>query len=206
MKRYLTYILLIISSICYGQIYSTANSNIQYNDFQSTSYYNQPIRGYNTINYNMQRIGYTTKTGYSTYKGTYNPYNNSYNKNNYYGGGRPRRSPGRPDPNNPDSVGDDWRMNNDYSTLERIWGYLTDPDYESYNKNWPYLINDDYWEEFMAKYGDTEYGEYARKWYENRGLLFPGDPFADPVGEFPISLLLICALGYVYYKKYKNDK
>ena len=205
MKRYLTYILLIISSICYGQIYSTANSNIQYNGFQSSSYYNQPIRGYNTINYNTQRIGYTTKTGYSTYKGTYNPYNKSYNKNNYYGG-CPRRSPGRPDPNNSDSVGDDWRMNNNHSTLERIWGYFTDPDYESYNKNWPYLINDDYWDEFMAKYGDTEYGEYARKWYENRGLPFPGDPFADPVGEFPISLLLICAFGYAYYKKYKNDK
>jgi len=204
MKRYLTYILLIISSICYGQIYSTANSNIQYNGFQSTSYYNQPVRGYNNydrdINYSSPRFGYRTSIGYSTYKKSFNLnsihsgetyYIPSYSSDPNYSG---ENSSYKGGPRKVSGIGGWWDWLN--------WGMLHGvPSSVSNEEMYAYR-------DYVNNGGTYSYND----WYNNIYNVSPGgppspdDPFADPVGEFPISLLLICAFGYAYYKKYKNDK
>lgn len=213
MRKYLIlHILLFVFILtCKSQMYSTSPYIQQrpgFNTYQAKTINEPPSLGYS----NGGRIGYSTYKketflGTNYYRGVYTP---SYGGTTYgstgLGGysGLPRRSPGRPDPNNPDSVGDDWRMNNDHSIWERIGGWLTDPDYESYNENWPYYVDADYWNEFMAIYGNTKYGDYARSWYESRGLPFPGDPMPTPIDDIPV-IVLICFICIYFFHKRKNE-
>lgn len=142
------------------------------------------------------RIGYTTEYA----NGQFNSSHFIDNSSSYRS---PRRSPERPDPNNPDSIKDDWRMNNDHSTLERIWGWITDPNYTSYDANWPSYINEDYYIEFMSKYGDTPYGSTFDSWWREK---HPGQtpPWEAPVGDMPWILGGMFIIAYIIRYKCKE--
>lgn len=186
MKKIIISLLILFISIgCLGNTYSQLNNDPNY----------------------KYRIGYSTKYGnsfnqnvmppsYQMY-GTYNkPYTGGYSP---ITASTPRKSPQRPDPNNDD--GDDWRMNDDYSTWQRIWGAIFDNDYESYDSNWPSYVEPDYWEWFLENY--PEYKDYVEQWFEQHPDA-PNNPFKTPIGD-NLVLLIFLALWCIY-KNLKNDR
>lgn len=75
----------------------------------------------------------------------------------------------------------------------------------NFTSDWPQYVDDDYWDELKSI--DTDAYDYAVQWFEKQGKHFPedqDDPFADPIGNFPIELLVLLILGYVYYRKRKT--
>lgn len=188
MKRYLIYILLIISSICYGQIYNTANSNIQYNNFQTTNYYNQPIRENSYENYNNSKFGYRTSTGYSTYKEDFK-LGSICSGETYY---TPSYSRG---PKRVSGTGWlDWIM---WGVHHDVPSSASNEDMNAYYNAWKNNKGLSWEDWYSSAYGSDS---------DPEGPPSPENPYANPIGEFPIGLLLILLFSYLFYKVKINNK
>ena len=223
MKWTLLNILLLINILVYGSSYNHCSNYYNRSNNIPTQYEYRRIgytTNYSNGNFNSSvyqthsNFGYTTlhRNNYTTvhtYSGTYHPGNTSRPGAShprrvtvYNGSGETDQTPGG---------------NSDSSD----WLYMQDGD-----GNW-YCSKDGgiTW----YKWEEKSYGSGILGWLEYLGDLFagttetwsttpttppensshwasdPDDPFLTPVGEFPISLLLIMIFGYAYYKKKKNE-
>lgn len=218
MKRYLLYILLIINSICYGQIYSTGNR--MYGTMSTPSYDNyKNINGGSNVGYSSPNIGYSTsKYGmtntYNMYERQYNNvYSGTYNPGSSSRSGQPRRVKGYTidgDSINTDGMGNPsdpskgmWLDGYNYYYEDNYWyrGHYDKRGNYIYEK-WSSVFDADWL--FWNWYSGRNPGDDAIQYYQNNPKPHPYDPYADPIGEFPIGLLLILSFLFVYYKKLKN--
>lgn len=196
MKRFIICnILLLLYTICFAQMYETTSAPLRTRQIGYTTNYgysfNQSSCGVTPIHANNITFRSVNNHTYSNfrYTNTYMPISTYRGSTSSYGnrpGGGPRKSAQRP------------FSGNFLEDLADWWRIYTDSD-------WPGYVDEDYWDEFLAAY--PEYEDEAREWYENQGMHFPGDPddpFMEPIGEFPIALLLLLIFGYVYYRKRKT--
>lgn len=186
-------ILLVISNIIYGNMYSTS------------AYIHDRHSAYNTAaqmpmnsSYRTPRIGYSTvgygRTGY--YGGTYNP-GNGENSNGrpgggirkitvYNGQGETAETPGKNN-DNPDWL---YKQDNDGTWWCSQDGGLT---WKKWDSLWGWGLIGFAWRENR---GDPS--ENATKWHND-----PNDPYLQPIGEpiIPTTLLLLSYIGYKTLKR-----
>ena len=217
MKRYLIYMLLLISSAYYGQIYSV--NHRMYGTMNTPSYDNyKNINGGSNIRYSNPNIGYSTSSfgrinTYNMYERQYeNVYSGTYNPGNNSRPGQLRKVHGYTSEG--EYVGDDNGKESDFweSSYEYYWdgehwwrrrksgGGLFKLEWQMYTNdlwNWHWSI----FEEIWKSHPNTSTTPQS---YQNNPRPHPDDPYADPIGEFPIGLLLILSFLFVYYKKFKN--
>lgn len=219
MKRFLILnIILFLSLTCVSQIYETANdrvcnigytTNYGYSGFQSTS---------STLHATMPNY-----TGSSRISGMSVRHTNYGNKSNLYSGTYIPGSTSVPGASRPrritvyDGNGNSMETPGGASDPEGIYMYdestgkwYYSPDnggtwYEWREKQWgdgwlSYIIggifggNGTTWRTVK-----TDPSENSSHWASD-----PDDPFLDPIGDYPIELLVLLILGYVYYRKRKT--
>lgn len=195
MKRFLLYILLIINLMCYGQHYT----------MHSTSMYN--IEKINQPTIHTSNYGYTTKYGYVQNNDIQDFYNYDYNSNLTYNSyesayesdyshpGKPRRAIGDHESGSETITVDGYTAIISWSVDANIIGLIY----------WTITYSDGtqetYWgsKSSAINHAKSVAREKAREKAEKMAS-HPDDPFADPVGEFPIGLLLILMFSYLFYK------
>ena len=222
MKRFLILnIILFLSLACVSQVYETSNNrarrigyttNYGYSGFQSTS---------STLHVTMPN--YTNYTGSSRISGMSVRYTNYVNKSSpyipgstsvpgasrsrritvYNGNGETAETPGGND--DPEGI---YR----YDEVTNKWYYSPDNGITWYE----WRKAEGFWERFTGLIssifggggtgndwrpyrGTDENLENSSKWASD-----PDDPFLEPIGDYPIELLVLLILGYVYYRKRKT--
>lgn len=200
-KILILYILLCVFALnSNAQMYSTSpyiQQRVGYSNYQEKNNDNQSSLGYS----NGSRIGYT-----SQYINVYKPNANfSYDDKGYFNQEQDnympnmRRSPGDK-ANGSETVTVDgysatiswnveagflglayWVITYSDGTSETFWG--------TFNQA----------KSHAARVAADKAKAQAEKMASN-----PGDPYADPIGSFPLGLLLILAIIYSYYKKRKT--
>ena len=222
MKRFLILnIILFLSLTCVSQVYETANgrarnigytTNYGYSGFQSTS---------STLHATMPNY-----TGSSRISGMSVRYTNYGNKSNLYSGTYIPGSTSAPGASRPRRItvyngdgetGQTPGGNKDSSS----WLYMQDADgnwycskdggntwfkweEKNYGSGWNFDLVSYLWD---LAIGNTETWsttpitppENSSHWASD-----PDDPFLDPIGDYPIELLVLLILGYVYYRKRKT--
>ena len=151
-----------------------------------------------TNTYNMYERQYN-----NVYSGTYNPESSGMP-------GGPRKVHGYTA--NGEYVGDDNGDENHF--WENGYEYYWDENNKQWwrkniNSNgfwsWQIYTHEFGWHWSFIKHGLKNHPDplITPQSYKNKPQ-HPYDPYADPIGEFPIGLLLILSFLFVYYKKFKN--
>lgn len=169
---------------CDAQI-PTTNNLVQARRIGYTTNYGNSFQT-NSTHYTFKSVN-IHQNGMVTNTGNYKPAVNHHSPSTSYKPGVPRKSAERPYSGELFEDFVDWlRMNTD--------------------SDWPSYVDEDYWEEFLAKY--PEYEDEARKYFEERGMYFPGDPedpFAEPLeGEIIVLSLFALVYGINCYKNRKT--
>lgn len=211
LKYILTTFILLFSITINGQgIYCTSNSQYKIYRGRVTSAYNNST--YNSVNKNSNVMYSGSNIGYSTVNFGYRTISSSYNTVNVYQPGTTKPSPRRITVYNGNGETEQTPGGNKDSSS---WLYMQDNEGNWYcskdnGNTWLKWQEKDYsgafwWIEYAIDViaGNTETWstspttppENSSHWTSD-----PDDPFLTPVGEFPIGLLLLLMLGYLFYK------
>jgi hypothetical protein len=167
-------LLFVFTIVCNAQMYSTSS-------------YIQQRPGYNVYQTKtvstQPTLGYSNgaRIGYSTYRETYTPSR----------GGGSQSKPGGPRKVSGWGWVDWFAWGRGHGVPSSASNEDMEAYYNYYQTN-PDLSYEDWYASVYGSGSDPE------------GPPSPGDPFADPIGNFPLLLLLPLVIGYCFYRKKKT--